>query len=39
MRKTVLIGLLTCWAVIATATTPLPDAESIRLASYLAFIT
>ena len=39
MRKTVLIGLLTCWAVIATAATPLPDAEKHRLASYLAFIT
>ena len=33
------IGLLACWAVIATAATPLPDAEKHRLASYLAYIT
>jgi len=39
MKKTILIGLLTCWAVIATAATPLPDAELHRLASYLAYIT
>ena len=39
MKKTVLIGLLTCWAAIATAATPLPDAEKHRLAAYLSYIT
>jgi len=39
MKRAVLIGSLACWAVIATAATPLPDAELHRLASYLAYIT
>ena len=39
MKRAVLIGWLACWAVIATAATPLPDAEKHRLASYLAYIT
>lgn len=38
MRKAVLIGWLALWAVIATAATPLPDAEKHRLASYLAYV-
>lgn len=39
MEKTILIGLLACWAVIATAATPLPVAEKHRLAAYLSYIT
>ena len=39
MKKAILITLLTCWVAIATAATPLPDAEKHRLASYLAYIT
>ena len=39
MKKAILITTLACWAVIATAATPLPDAEKHRLASYLAYIT
>ena len=37
--KTALVGLLALWAAVATAATPLPDAEKHRLASYLAYIT
>ena len=39
MKKVILITLLTCWAAIATAATPLPDAEKHRLAAYLSYIT
>ena len=39
MKKAILIITLACWAVIATAATPLPPSELHRLASYLAFIT
>ena len=39
MKRIILVGLLTCWAVIATAATPLPDAEKHRLAAYLSYIT
>ena len=39
MKKAILITMLTCWAVIATAATPLPPNELHRLASYLAYIT
>jgi len=39
MKKAILITTLACWAVTATAATPLPPNELHRLASYLAYIT
>ena len=39
MKKAILITTLACWAVIATAATPLPPNELHRLAAYLSYIT
>ena len=39
MKKAILIITLACWAVIATAATPLPPNELHRLAAYLSYIT